>query len=151
VVGPGEQIAKYVTELFDSQPSVPKDFTGTLDLTSNVPIAVIGIRARGENFSTLPATSLSGPIEVPLNGDIGGPGAIILAHFASGGGWATELVIANAGDLEMTVRVDLFDQTGGPLTVTLNGLTGSSFQDITVPGHGVVTLAPRDEKGDSEF
>jgi hypothetical protein len=151
VVPAGGQVAKYVTELFDSRPEVPKDFTGTLDLTSDVPFAVIGIRARGENFSTLPSTSLSGPIEVPSMGDIGGEGAIILAHFASGGGWATELVIANAGDSDITVRVDLFDQTGGPLEATLNGMTGSSFQGITVPGHGVVTLAPRDGKGDSDF
>lgn len=155
VVGPGEQVAKYVTELFDSQPAVPKDFTGILDLTSDVPFAVIGIRARGENFSTLPATSLSGSIPVPQIGGeesgIGGEGAIVLAHFAYGGGWATELVIANAGDSDVTVRVDLFDQTGGPLEVTLNGMMGSSFTDIMVPAHGVVTLAPRDQNGDSGF
>ncbi len=152
VIDPGAQVAKYVTELFDSHPNVPRDFTGTLDISSDNPIAVIGIRSRGENFSTLPATSLSGPVDVPELGDgIGGPGAIILAHFAAGGGWATEIVLANAGDPDVTVRVDLFGQDGQPMVVTLNGQTGSSFADITIPGHGVVTLAPRDTNGDSDF
>jgi len=152
LIPPGGQVAKYVTELFASRPAVPKDFTGTLDLTSDMPVALIGIRSRGENFSTLPVTNLSGNADVPDMGDgVGGPGAIILAHFAAGGGWATELVIANAGDTEITVRVDLFDQNGGSLEVTLNGMTASSFIDIIVPAHGVVTLAPRDSKGDSEF
>jgi hypothetical protein len=103
-VNPGEQVSKYVTELFESQPEVLRDFTGTLDLTSSVPVAVIGIRARGENFSTLPVTSLSGPSE--------DSGAIILAHFAVGGGWATEIVVANTSDAvePVTVRIDLFDR-----------------------------------------
>jgi len=148
---PGAQTAKYVTELFDSQPEVHRDFTGTLDITSNQPVAIIGIRARGENFSTLPVTSLSGPADVPeISEGVGGAGAIILPHFAVGGGWATEIVIANAGDSEVTVRVDLFKQDGTPLEVTLDDETGSSFTR-TISPHGVVTLAPRNETGDSDF
>jgi hypothetical protein len=141
-VDPGEQIAKYVTELFESQPEVSRDFTGTLDITSTQPVAIIGIRARGENFSTLPVTSLSGPSE--------DSGAIVLAHFAVGGGWATEIVIANTGESEVTVQVDLFKQDGTPMTVTLDDETNSSFTRTILP-HGVVTLAPRNEMGDSDF
>ncbi len=152
VVEGGAQIAKYVTELFASEHNVPKDFTGTLDITSDSPIAVIGIRSRGENFSTLPATSLSEPADVPVIAPgIGGPGAIILAHFAAGGGWATEIVIANAGESDVTVRVDLFDQKGDALVVTLNDLMDNVFFGIKVPAHGVVILAPRDANGDSDF
>jgi hypothetical protein len=143
-VNPGEQVSKYVTELFESQPEVLRDFTGTLDLTSSVPVAVIGIRARGENFSTLPVTSLSGPSE--------DSGAIILAHFAVGGGWATEIVVANTSDAvePVTVRIDLFDQEGNPMVVRLDDEMASSFTR-EVPRHGVVTLAPRNDKGDSDF
>ncbi len=152
VVDPGAQVAKYVTELFSSQPEVLRDFTGMLDITSDPAVAIIGIRARGENFSTLPVTSLSGPAPVPVLGEgIGGPGAIILAHFAAGGGWATEIVIANGGMDDVVVRVDLFMQNGDPLDVELNDQTSSSLTDITVPAHGVVTLAPRDIMGDSDF
>lgn len=142
LLAPGEQVAKYVTELFESEPDVQRDFTGTLHVTSDVPVAVIGIRARGINFSTLPATSVSGPSE--------GLAAIVLAHFAVGGGWATEIVVANTGGSDIEVRVDLFKQDGQPLTVKLNDETNSSFT-VNVPAHGVVTLAPRDNKGDSDF
>jgi hypothetical protein len=128
VVNPGEQIAKYVTELFESQPEVLRDFTGTLDITSDQPVAIIGIRARGENFSTLPVTSLSGPSEEST--------AIVLAHFAVGGGWATEIVIANASESDVTVQVNLFMQDGQPLVVPLNDDTKSSFT-VTVLKHGV--------------
>lgn len=138
----GKQVAKYVTELFESEPEVQRDFTGTLHITSNVPVAVIGIRARGENFSTLPATSVSGPSEST---------AIVLAHFAVGGGWATEIVIANAGDSPVEVTVDLFKQDGDPLAIELNGEPPESSFSVTVPGHGVRTLAPRDKNGDSDF
>jgi hypothetical protein len=139
---PGAQTAKYVTELFESHPEVSRDFTGTLDITSDQPVAIIGIRSRGENFSTLPVTSLSGPSE--------NSGAIILAHFAVGGGWTTEIVIANYGDKKAIVDVDLFDQSGGCLEAKLDdGPATCSFVKIEVAPHGVVTLAQKDENGDS--
>ncbi len=151
-VEPGAQKARFVTELFTSQALVSKDLIGTLDLTSDQPIAIVGLRFRGINFSTLPVTNLSGPAEVPVMGDgVGGSDAIILAHFAMGGGWATEIVIANTGGSAVTVRVDLFGQDGKPLDVGLNDTLKSSFTGITVPPLGVVTLAPRNSRGDSVF
>jgi hypothetical protein len=153
VLDPGEQMAKYVTELFDSQPEVERDFTGTLDITSDVPVAVIGIRTRGENFSTLPATLLSDGFPVPPistdTGEVGGSGAIILAHFAVGGGWTTEIVITNYSEQdEAQVRVDIFDKFGQSMDVTLDGETGHTFTRIIQP-HGVTTLAKKDQDGDS--
>jgi hypothetical protein len=53
-------------------------------------------------------------------------------------------------DPAVDVTVDLFKQDGTPLETTLNGQTNSSFT-VTVPGHGVRTLAPRDKNGDSDF
>ncbi len=145
VVDPLHQEAEFVTRLFSNQSSVPQDLTGTLDITSNLPVAVIGLRFRGANFSTLPATNLSAPNAVPLIGSgIGGPAAAVLAQFATGGGWATEIVLTNSGPVALTVRVDLFTKNGDPLVATLNGVSQSSFVDITIPVGGVVTLAPRD-------
>ena len=110
------------------------------------------MRFRGANFSTLPATNLSSPIPVPvISTGVGGPNAVILAQFATGGGWATEIVIANSGAADLTVRVDLFGQDGNPLIATLNGESKSSFTNILVPKGGVVTLAPRNWDGDSDF
>lgn len=148
----GTQVAKFVTELFANQPAVPQDFTGTLEVDSNIAIAVMGLRFRGQNFSTLPVRNLSGVHAVPtVSAGVGGANAVILAQFAIGGGWATEIIIANTSTTALTVRVDLFSNAGLPLTATLNGQSASSFTNITVPPMGVFILAPRDANGDSDF
>jgi hypothetical protein len=140
------QTARFVTELFAGQASVPSDFTGTLDITSDVPVAVAGLRFRGQNFSTLPVTTLSLPAQVPIiSTGVGGAGAIILAHMAIGGGWAIELVIVNTSAAEAIVRLDLFTNTGTAMTATLNGQTQSSFTNIKIPAGGVVTLSQNDD------
>jgi hypothetical protein len=146
------QSAQFVTELFKNQPSVPMDFIGTLDISSDIPIVVMGLRSRGSNFSTIPATILGPVSAVPvISPGVGGPAAIILAQFAAGGGWASEIILANFGPDPLIVRVDLFASDGTPLSTTLNDQTGSSFQGITIPAGGVVTLAPLDTGGDSDF
>jgi len=145
------QAAKFVTELFDDHPTIAREFVGTLDISSDIPIAVIGLRFRGANFSTLPATNLDVPTPVPvISTGVGGPNAVILAQFAAGGGWGTEIVIANSGKDPLTVRVDLFGQDGLPLVATLNGESKSSFENIVVPAGGVVILAPKDWDEDSD-
>jgi hypothetical protein len=147
-----QQTARFVTDFFANQQSVSKDFTGTLDISSNIPIAVMGLRSRGSNFSTIPATILGSVAPVPvIAANVGGPAAVILAQFAAGGGWASEIILANFGLAPLTVRVDLFASDGTPLTTTLNGQTGSSFQGITIPVGGVATLAPLNQDGDSDF
>lgn len=150
-VAAGSQIAKFVTGLFSGQPNVPKDLTGTLQVKSDVPVAVIGVRFRGINFSTLPATSLSSSSPVPLiSTGIGGAGAVILPQFATGGGWATEIVLVNSGTASLVVRVDLFTQSGLPLPALLNNTLSSSFTNIVIPAGGVVILAPKDDD-DNDF
>jgi hypothetical protein len=151
-----QQTSKFVTELFPN-PAVTSNITGTLAITSGgtsgLPVSVIGLRFRGSNFSTLPVTDLSGNAgSLPAMGaGIGGPGAVLLPQFAAGGGWATELVLANTGTSAITVRVDLFKNDGTPLTAALNGQTASSFTNLTIPAGGVITLAPRDSAGDDDF
>ncbi|HLH32746.1 MAG TPA: hypothetical protein VKY31_16210 [Terriglobia bacterium] len=151
-----QQVSKMVTELFSGS-SIPPNVTGTLVITSagssSLPVSVIGLRFRGANFSTIPATNLSGSSSpLPnITANAGGPGAILLPQFAAGGGWATELVMVNTSSSPMAVRVDLFKQDGTPLTTALNGQTGSSFTNINIPAGGVAVFAPRDNKGDDDF
>ncbi len=146
------QTARFVTELFSVNKSLLRDLTGTLEIVSDNPIAVVGLRFRGINFSTLPVTRLSLPAALPvISAGIGGPDAVILPQFAAGGGWASEIVIANTSAAKITVRVDLFDPNGQPLVATLNGQTGSSFLNLEIPAGGVITLAPRNSHGDSDF
>ncbi len=146
------QTARFVTELFSVHKSLLHDLTGTVDIQSDNPIAVVGLRFRGQNFSTLPVVRLSVPAPVPvISKDVGGPDAVILPQFAVGGGWASEIVIVNTSGNAITVRVDLFDSSGQPLVANLNGQSSSSFQGLVVPAGGVITLAPRDHNGDSDF
>ncbi len=122
-----QQVVTFVTQIFAGQPSIPRDVTGTLAITSagspNLPVSVMGLRFRGSNFSTVPITDLSGnPGPLPaIATDVGGTGAVLLPQFVTGGGWATELVLMNTGTGIITVRVDLFNSSGNPLSATLNG------------------------------
>ncbi len=151
------QMSEFVTELFPTTASVPSDFTGLLTLTSSgspaPPFSVVGLRFRGKNFSTIPVTSLSTPttgLPVIATG-VGGDGAILLSQFTTGGGWETEIVLANTGTSSLTVRVDLFKADGTPLSAALNDKTASSFTDLKIPAGGVIELAPRDSEGDDDF
>jgi hypothetical protein len=149
-----QQVSKLVTELFATQHL--SDILGTLVVTSvgtSGPVSVIGLRFRGQNFSTLPITNLAGNVgPLPSFGTgIGGDGAVLLPQFAANGGWATEIVMVNTSMGTMTVRVDLFKPDGTPLTASLNGTTASSFTNLTIPPGGVLTLAPRDRDGDDDF
>ncbi len=145
------QSAQFVTQLFAGQLPGPGDFDGTLRMVSNIPVAMMGLRFRGENFSTIPVTVLSAMSQVPvISPSVGGPGAIMLPQFADGGGWSTEIVLSNTGSAVLVARVDIFNQDGSPLTVTLNGMTNSSFQGLTIPPGGVVILAPRNHAMDDD-
>ena len=151
-----QQVVTFVTQIF-SGTSIPRDVTGTLAITSagssNLPVSVMGLRFRGSNFSTVPITDLSGnpgPLPTIATG-VGGTGAVLLPQFVTGGGWATELVLMNTGTGIITVRVDLFNSSGNPLSATLNGHTASSFTNLNISPGGVVILAPRDPNGDDDF
>jgi len=152
-----QQVVTFVTQIFAGQPSIPRDVTGTLAITSagspNLPVSVMGLRFRGSNFSTVPITDLSGnPGPLPaIATDVGGTGAVLLPQFVTGGGWATELVLMNTGTGIITVRVDLFNSSGNPLSATLNGHNASSFTNLNIAPGGVLILAPRDSDGDDDF
>jgi len=151
-----QQTSKFFRDLFSRQSTIPAELTGTLTITANLPVSVIGLRFRGSNFSTLPVTNLSGnggSLPIFPNGIVGGAGAILLPQFAAGGGWATELVLMNTNSAgSLTVRVDLFKSDGSPLSASLNGQTASSFTNLPpIPAGGVLTLAPRDRDGDDDF
>ena len=152
------QVDKYITELAPIQSAgmgiqpLVKEYTGTLLITSSVPISVLGIRFRGSMFSAMPVTNngTTSPVPVIAQG-VGGPSAQLLPQFAADGGWATQIVVTNPATYKMSFRLDLFKPDGSPLTATLNGKTGSSFLDLSVPPGGVLVLVPRDVNGDHRF
>jgi len=147
-----QQISKFVTELFpppapgtfSTQVPIPSEFTGTLAVTSTVPISLLGVRFRRSAHSVLPLTNLSptiNPVPVMLFA-VGGLGAVMLPQFVTGGGWTTEIEIVNTTASDLTVRLDVFSLDGTPLTVKLNGVTSNSFTNLIVPANGLLKIAP---------
>jgi len=154
------QIDKFITELIPiqsaggvgKQPAAIKEYTGTLVITSSVPISLLGIRFRGSMFSAMPVTNTGTTSPVPvLAQGVGGPSALLLPQFAADGGWATQIVITNPATYKVSFRLDLFKGDGSPLTATLNGITGSSFTELSVPPGGVFVIVPRESNGDHAF
>jgi hypothetical protein len=146
-VGARQQVSKFISELFSDVPEIPVDFDGSLAIASDTPVAMVALRFRGAVFSTIPITSLTGSTPVPqVAPGVGGAGAVILPQFAAGGGWSSEIVISNTTAIPATVRVDLFKQDGTPLTTSLNGQSGSSFQNIVIPAEGIL-IQDNDDNG----
>jgi len=66
-------------------------------------------------------------------------GAVLLPQVATGGGWASDVVIANTSTAPQFVRVDFFNSSGGPLILPI----GSTLPNVFVPPGGFVTLSTR--------
>jgi hypothetical protein len=147
-----QQIAKLLTEIFPPPPPggfttqvpIPAEFVGTLVITSSSPVSILGLNFRGPNYSTTLVTDLAPAINVMpvIAPGVGGAGALLFPQFVTGGGWSTEIVMTNISSVSMTVRLDLFTQTGGPLSLTLNGQTASSFTSLVIPANGILIMAP---------
>jgi len=149
-----QQVSRFISEFFADVPEVPRDFDGTLTVTSNTPVAIVGLRFRGTHFSTIPITSLSPPVDFPeVTPGTGSPGsnAVLLPQFAAEGQWSSETVILNNGAVPLTVRIDLFKQDGTPLVTKLNHQSGSSFQNLVIAPGGIIMFSPRNANGDSDF
>jgi hypothetical protein len=157
-----QQIAKFLNELLPST-VLGGGFRGSLEVQSSTPFAVLGLRFSGTDFSTLAllmnATTPGVPSRVltsgsiantPIAGNIGGNTAVVLPQFAMGGGWATQIAIVNDTAKNMSGRIDVFDASGNPMAVSLNGATQSTFS-YSIPPNGVYVLAPRDANGQSPF
>ncbi len=151
-VPPRSQVAQFVTQFFSSQLGLPAEFTGTLSMISNSPVAMYASRFRGSSFATETLMQLSEPSPLPqIVPGVGGTGGVLLADFVQGDGWSTQFILVNKGLSDMTVRLDLFTPKGDPMTVTLNGASGTTFPNLRIRAGGVLVVAPLDIKGDSPF
>ena len=97
-------------------------------------IAVVGLRADGPAFTTLPILS-----------DTGGDGTGSIAQVISGAGWKTTLTLVNARPDTGESSTRWFDDAGVPLTLSIldvstGAITNSSSTSGIVPGLSSVTL-----------
>ena len=136
-----QQIARFVTELFPAG-TAGNTFTGSLRLQGASPFGVLGLRFSGTEFSTSPVGVSAAGTDANAT--------ITLPQFALGGGWGTQLALVNNGPSGSSGRIDVFDPSGNPMAVQLNGALQSSFTYSIAPG-GTFALAPRDMNGLSPF
>jgi hypothetical protein len=78
---------------------------------------------------------------VPPAGNFAGSGAIISPQFAIGGGWTTQLTLVNESAVVSNGRVDVFDPSGRPMAVRLNGILQSTFP-YSIPAAAQIVFAP---------
>ena len=155
-----QQMAKFVNELFGAD-VISAGFRGSLRMQSASPFAVTGLRFAGAVFSTLPVavtagvpgvpatTLVAGPTaNSPAPGTVGSTTAVLIPQFAIAGGWATQIAFVNNTNATLVGRIDVFDTSGRPMPVKMNGETRSTFT-YSIPVGGTFVLAPRDSNGQS--
>lgn len=147
-----QQLSQFITQLFANVPEVSNDFSGTLTLTSNTPVAIMAMRFGATTFSTIPITSLSPSVALPqVTAATGGIYAMLMPQFAVNSLWVTETIVLNTSPAALTVRIDLYKQDGTPLVTTLNHQTGSSFQNLVIAPGGIIIFSPRNASGVTDF
>jgi len=155
-----QQVAKFINELFGAD-VISNGFRGSLRMQSASPFAVMGLRFAGTVFSTLPIavtagisgvpsiTLAAGPTaNSPAAGTVGGATAVLIPEFAIAGGWATQVALVNNSNATLAGRIDVFDTSGRPMPVKMNGETRSTFT-YSIPVGGTFVLSPRDLNGQS--
>jgi hypothetical protein len=157
---PQQQLARFVGELF-APDVVGSAFRGSVHVQSGTAFSALGLRFSGGGFTTLPIPVTNATVGVPPRtllatatadtptpGTAGGNTSLIFPQFAMGGGWATQITLVNLNPSSISGRVDIFDSSGNPMNVPLNGATKSTFSFFILP-NGTLTLAPRDTNGQS--
>ena len=120
---------------------------GALTLTSNVPVSLIALRGftnerREFLTTTLPVIDLSATPST---------GTAYIAHFADGGGFATQIVLVNPTGSVLAGAVQFMgqgseDAPAEPVSLVVNGQTGSSF-NYSIPAGAAFKLATAGEAG----
>src|SRR5213594_150544 len=138
-----------VASPFFSTPTIPATatFNGLPPLSPIPPLTTsTGLFTAGTQFSA-PAVQgvlTSTPIAVSpftfafpqLVFGVGGTGALVLPQVVTGGGFGTQITIANTFPFSQTVRIDFFNPLGSPLVLPF----GATVSDIVIAAGGVVTI-----------
>ncbi len=129
---PHQQIAAFL-----SQPPFggPKSLNGTFTFNSTAPVAAIALRGltnerREFLITTLPVSDLNA---ARSNRELD------LPDLADGGGWTTQIVLANTGDRVATGRVVFVSPSGSQLALTVNGQPGSTFP-YSIPSRSSIRM-----------
>lgn len=127
-----QQFALFVPQAFPE--AQLDDFKGVLIVESDVPVAVVTLRTRGVNFTSLPAVPVA--VEDPDVDEYE-------LHFARIGdglfgdlSFVTSLILLNNSDQDVAATVEFFDQNGSELALSVNGSNGQTFEVLVPAGCG---------------
>ena len=132
-----QQLTKFVSEIFHGIGA--EGFAGSLRIQSSSAVSILGLRFSGVLFSTLPIVNIAASRATT---------SAAFPQFATGGGWATQLALVNDTASAISGRFEIFDSSGNPMSVTLNGFNLNSYT-YSIPAGGVFVFAPRDANGQS--
>jgi len=118
------QMAKFLNEApFNATP-----FAGTFTFSASAPVTIVALRTfanqRGE-FLVTSQTVTSIPDTVSAD-------ALVMGHFADGGGWNTQVILVNITDATISGTVQFYGEgstnvAASPVSLTVNGQVGASF------------------------
>src|SRR5207253_2441753 len=137
VVDSNAQTAKFLNEVpFSATP-----FAGTFTFNATAPVGVIALRTLvNERGEFLVFTQTVTPLPTALSSS-----AVIMGHFADGGGWRTQLLLVNTSDVAVTGTVQFFNEgtptlAAAPITLNVNGTVAASFS-YSIRARTAVNLA----------
>jgi hypothetical protein len=112
----------------DAPFNVANGFVGTFTFTASAPIGVIALRTLVNERSEFIATTQA---VTPLP-DTTSAGALVIAHFADGGGWKTQVILVNTTDVAVSGSVQFFGEgtatvAASPVTLNVNGQVSATF------------------------
>jgi hypothetical protein len=123
-LGANTQLVRFLSD----SPFRAASFVGTFTFTGSAPVGVIAVRTRiNERGEFLVTTQTVTPLPTSIS-----TSPLVLAQFAIGGGWTTQVLLVNTGDAAITGTVQFLSEgsaavAGAPITLSVNGQIASSF------------------------
>jgi hypothetical protein len=138
-IPPRQQIASFLDEAPFAPFTGSSSISGTFTFTSSVPIAAIALRGLTNERGDFLITTL--PVIEPGAATT----STTIAHFASGGGWTTEVILVNPSDNVIAGTAQFLNQTGQTLQVMPYSLAPRSSGRIPIsrPGTDIQTGSVR--------
>jgi hypothetical protein len=131
--------AKFIDQVKEiaSDFAVPPDFPnsigfGTLEITSDQPLSVLALRmVMNQRSEALLTTTPMADLTRTLSYD-----TLYFPQFADGGGYTTSLILLNTSEQTENGTLQILDDSGSPLVVTMVGGTSDSSFRYSIPSGG---------------
>jgi hypothetical protein len=126
--------------------NAPNNFVGSIQFRGVLrPIAVLALRGLTNERSEFLLTTLPVIPLAPTNAPI------VIPQFAAGGGWSTQVILMNQTAFRLHGTIEFLDSGSSatpprPVTLTVNGISGTSFEYSVAP-NGVQNLIATADDG----